>query len=562
MHFRPILLLILLLPLHPRAQGQPPEAALPDSLSVLLRRAGSDSVRIAAHLRIASAMEASDFRKALEHATRAVQLSEKSGNYTLQIESNLAAGGVAMRKGLFDLAVTHFTRQYDLVRQAGDELESSKAYFNLGSVHLMLGEFAKARDIFIEADPMMQRGYRSKGLPIPDYNEVTLWMNLALCHLYLQDFPKCDSMLDLSLPLVESNPALETQRMTHYHIRAMLYSNIQRPDDALKLLQRARSLALGLNDQPRMASIRMTEGECLELKGDTLNARRAYTEALTYARAFNGVSLMVSLSDNLYKSYRNTGPADSTVKYFELFTDLQRQSGAEQAKEKLIRDDLKRYYDTLLQETEQEQRAVRLRYLFLSILILLVAGAAIVGFIMYRDRYRRLRLERVQRELEARRVEMELQRQQAELGRRDAELGLRDAELERIRWQFEKQHLIEGLVGSLHALYDAPAVEGSGPKESAGVSVSQRRSKAWEEFEYRFQQMHNGFYDRLNQRYPNLTLNERRLCALLLLDMTTKEISDITGQSVRAVNLGRIRLRGKLGITHTDTELFAFLSQI
>lgn len=173
MHFRFIL---LLLPLHPHAQGKPAEAGLPDSLSVLLRRAGSDSARIAANLRIASAMEASDFRKALEHATRAVQLSEKSGNYTLQIESNLAAGGVAMRKGLYDLAVIHFTRQYDLVRQAGDDLESSKAYFNLGAVHLMLGEFAKARDIFIEADPMMQRGYRSKGLPIPDYNEVTLWM--------------------------------------------------------------------------------------------------------------------------------------------------------------------------------------------------------------------------------------------------------------------------------------------------------------------------------------------------------------------------------------------------
>jgi tetratricopeptide (TPR) repeat protein len=136
MHFRFIL---LLLPLHPHAQGKPAEAGLPDSLSVLLRRAGSDSARIAANLRIASAMEASDFRKALEHATRAVQLSEKSGNYTLQIESNLAAGGVAMRKGLYDLAVIHFTRQYDLVRQAGDDLESSKAYFNLGAVHLMLG---------------------------------------------------------------------------------------------------------------------------------------------------------------------------------------------------------------------------------------------------------------------------------------------------------------------------------------------------------------------------------------------------------------------------------------
>jgi tetratricopeptide (TPR) repeat protein len=554
MHFRFILLLILLLPLHPHAQGKPAEAGLPDSLSILLRRAGSDSARIAAHLRIASAMEATDFRKALEHATRAVQLSEKSGNHALQFESNFAAGGVAMRKGLFDVAVTHFTRNYELAMQAGDEMESSKAYFNLGSAHLMLGEFAKARDIFKEADPMMQRGYRSKGLPIPDYNEVALRMNLALCHLYLQDFQKCDSMLDLSLPMVEANPALEAQRMSHYHIRAMLYNNIHRPDDALNMLQRARSLALGLNDQPRMVSIRMTEGESLELKGDTIAARRAFAEALSFARAFNGVSLMVSLSDNLYKSYRNTGPADSTVKYFELYTDFHRQSGEAQAKEALIRQDLKRYYDNLLQEWEQEQRAVRLRYIYLAIIILLVAAASIAGVIVYRNRYRRLRLERAQRELEARRTELELLRQQAELGRRDAEH-------ERIRWQLEKQQLIEGLVGGLQALHGTTTDQGP-PNTSAGIPTAQRRSKAWEEFEYRFQQVHNGFYDRLNQRYPKLTLNERRLCALLLLDMTTKEISDITGQSVRAVNLGRIRLRRKFGITHTDMELFAFLSQI
>jgi hypothetical protein len=44
--------------------------------------------------------------------------------------------------------------------------------------------------------------------------------------------------------------------------------------------------------------------------------------------------------------------------------------------------------------------------------------------------------------------------------------------------------------------------------------------------------------------------------------MTTKEISIITGQSIGAVNMARIRLRNKLGITHSDTELFTFLSEL
>jgi DNA-binding CsgD family transcriptional regulator len=61
---------------------------------------------------------------------------------------------------------------------------------------------------------------------------------------------------------------------------------------------------------------------------------------------------------------------------------------------------------------------------------------------------------------------------------------------------------------------------------------------------------------------PNLTLNEKRLCAFLRLDMTSKEISAITGQSVRAIEQARIRLRKQLGLTNQQVSLSAFLSSL
>jgi hypothetical protein len=46
------------------------------------------------------------------------------------------------------------------------------------------------------------------------------------------------------------------------------------------------------------------------------------------------------------------------------------------------------------------------------------------------------------------------------------------------------------------------------------------------------------------------------------LDMTTKEISSITGQSIRAIEIARIRLRKKLNLTQSDTSLFEYFSKL
>lgn len=83
----------------------------------------------------------------------------------------------------------------------------------------------------------------------------------------------------------------------------------------------------------------------------------------------------------------------------------------------------------------------------------------------------------------------------------------------------------------------------------------------WKEFEMRFQEVHSDFYDSLNSKYPDLTPNEKKICAFLRLNMTTKDISSITYQSVKSINMARFRLRKKLGID-TDKNLVVFLSQL
>ena len=84
----------------------------------------------------------------------------------------------------------------------------------------------------------------------------------------------------------------------------------------------------------------------------------------------------------------------------------------------------------------------------------------------------------------------------------------------------------------------------------------------WEEFEIRFKQVHTEFYTNLVKKFPKLSPNEERLCAFLRLNMTSKEISELTGQRVATIEMARFRLRKKLGLKSSQTNLVIFLSQI
>lgn len=86
-------------------------------------------------------------------------------------------------------------------------------------------------------------------------------------------------------------------------------------------------------------------------------------------------------------------------------------------------------------------------------------------------------------------------------------------------------------------------------------------SKIWEEFELRFKEVHSDFYESLNEAFPDLTPNEIKICAFLRLNMSSKEISSITHQSVKSINMARFRLRKKMNMDREE-NLIAFLANL
>ncbi len=83
----------------------------------------------------------------------------------------------------------------------------------------------------------------------------------------------------------------------------------------------------------------------------------------------------------------------------------------------------------------------------------------------------------------------------------------------------------------------------------------------WQDFESRFENVYESFYNSLNEKFPDLTPGEKKLCALLRLNISSKDIAAITLQNPQSVDMARYRLRKKLNLSPED-NLVDFLLKV
>jgi len=74
----------------------------------------------------------------------------------------------------------------------------------------------------------------------------------------------------------------------------------------------------------------------------------------------------------------------------------------------------------------------------------------------------------------------------------------------------------------------------------------------WTQFSENFDQVHGNFITRLKEKYPDMTPQEIKFAAYIRMNLNTKEIANLLGISVRGVEIGRYRVRKKLGLERKD----------
>lgn len=89
----------------------------------------------------------------------------------------------------------------------------------------------------------------------------------------------------------------------------------------------------------------------------------------------------------------------------------------------------------------------------------------------------------------------------------------------------------------------------------------EKNSTNWNQFALYFDELNDGFLNKLKLIHDGLSRNDLKVCAYLKLNLTTKQIAQLQNITVRGVEIHRYRLRKKLPVGK-DQSLNDFLNEI
>jgi DNA-binding CsgD family transcriptional regulator len=96
---------------------------------------------------------------------------------------------------------------------------------------------------------------------------------------------------------------------------------------------------------------------------------------------------------------------------------------------------------------------------------------------------------------------------------------------------------------------------------NALIKRNNKSEKDWELFKNYFEEVNRGFYERISVKYPKLSSNDYKLCALIKLNMNIKESASVLNISPESVKTARYRLRKKLEMKAED-DLHKYIQNI
>ncbi|BAX81119.1 helix-turn-helix transcriptional regulator [Labilibaculum antarcticum] len=119
----------------------------------------------------------------------------------------------------------------------------------------------------------------------------------------------------------------------------------------------------------------------------------------------------------------------------------------------------------------------------------------------------------------------------------------------------EKEEIIKTLVDQLNVTQEGKMTD------AMMNSINKSSTSLWEDFNNRFMSVNEDFYDRLRTEVPDLSPTDLKICALIKLNFSGKEMAHLLGISVNSVHMARHRLRKKMDLER-NINLSNFISSI
>jgi tetratricopeptide (TPR) repeat protein len=384
---------------------------------------------------------------------------------------------------------------------------------------------------------------------------VGLYENLGEVYTIISDFGQAGNYFEMAISLAEKigDRVRLAGCLKNY---GRLYEKQGAFEDANKNYLKALFLATEFNNRKEMADIN------LALATNAIN-RGKVTEAGTFSLTGLQISNEIGAKNEkkqalkiLSDVYLSKGDSSKAFVFFKAYSEIKDTlatiSQLETIEKIETRHQLKeKENENLLLKAESETRLQKLKRnktLAFALAFGLVLLSAIVFLL-----YKRMQVSRVLFQQKEEINRSKVQELNSEIDFKNRELTSKALHL------VQKDEMIGNISERLHGISGDNGNANREIKSIIWEMKSDIQKNNWNEFEHHFLKVHPDFYHKLHERFPTLTANEKKICAFLKLNLKTKEISSITGQSVKSIEVARTRLRSRFNLA-TDENLNAFIS--
>jgi DNA-binding CsgD family transcriptional regulator len=126
----------------------------------------------------------------------------------------------------------------------------------------------------------------------------------------------------------------------------------------------------------------------------------------------------------------------------------------------------------------------------------------------------------------------------------------------------KNSEFLHSVLTDLKSIFPFTSSEGKSILNSIEFRINDKSNDhIWKEFEFCFEGVYHDFYKNLNEKLPDISQREQRLCAFLKMNMSTKEIAAITFQTPNSIDVAKHRLRKKTGFEN-DEDFTKFLMNL
>jgi tetratricopeptide (TPR) repeat protein len=491
--------------------------------------------------KIAIRLQNSDWDRAIKYIELAeVQAKKLQVSEPILANVYITAGKMYAAKEVLDIALQYYLKAYDIYKNNGNLEETSKLENNLAIIYSQGKNKEKALQYFSN----VYRYQKSKNDPVKLVkilnNIGTIYLNKNLdssVYYYQKAYTINKTIKDNTLKVYVCTNLARAYALKKDKTRADKYFT-----EAFSLINKLVSNLVQAFVYESFSEYKYNEKEYDAVIVNAKKALELYNENVYNLSGLN-------LNKILYQVYINKEDYKNAVYYFQQYSTINDSINVEEKAVNLERIKLEQDYKIRTQLKTITEEKKQFKYYVVGLILVVALLILIILLIKYRNKNinSQLQKEKLKTKMQALKHNLQaknkvlIAKAMSEIHRTDS-ISEIVTELKKIKLKTVNKEMQQAIDIVLKRL-----------EKDLNTDI-------WKEFEISFEQVHKSFFDKLKTDYPSLTPKDRRLCALLYLDLTTKEISLITGQSFKSIENARTRLRKKFDLTNEKVNLSTYLN--